>query len=74
MAGEIAVGAFKATVGALMDETRDWLAQKLKEGDVTDEKLRDLIVREIVRCNRLEGSWSKHELFQGRTRADGKSA
>ena len=41
MAGEIAVGAFKATVGALMDETRDWLAQKLKEGDVTDEKLRD---------------------------------
>lgn len=51
MAGEIAVGAFKATVGALMDETRDWLAQKLKEGDVTDEKLRDLIVREIDAMN-----------------------
>lgn len=40
------VGVFKATIGLLMDEGRDWLAQKLKEGDVTD-KFRDWIVRGI---------------------------
>lgn len=37
MAGEIVVGVLRATIGLLMDEGRDWLAQKLKEGDVTDE-------------------------------------
>lgn len=51
MAGEIVVGVLKATFGLLMDESRDWLAQKLKEGDVTDEKFRDCIVREINAMN-----------------------
>jgi len=51
MAGEIVVGVFKATVGLLIDEGRDWLAEKLKEGDVTDEKFRDRIVREINAMN-----------------------
>ena len=41
MAGQIVINAFKATIGLLMDEGRDWLAQKLKEGDVTDEKFND---------------------------------
>lgn len=45
------VGVFKATIGLLMDEGRDWLAEKLKEGDVTDEKFRDWIVREINAMN-----------------------
>lgn len=51
MAGEIVVGVLRATIGLLMDEGRDWLAQKLKEGDVTDEKFRDWIVREINAMN-----------------------
>ena len=38
---------FKATVGLLVNKGRDKLAEKLNEGDVTDQKFRGLIVREI---------------------------
>ena len=38
---------FKATIGLLMNKGRDKLAEKLNEGDVTDQKFRGLIVREI---------------------------
>ena len=45
------VGVFKATIGLLIDKGRDWLAEKLREGDVTDEEIRDFIVREINAMN-----------------------
>ena len=38
---------FKATVGLLVNKGRDKLAERLNEGDVTDQRFRGLIVREI---------------------------
>ena len=38
---------FKATIGLLVNKGRDKLVEKLNEGDVTDQKFRGLIVREI---------------------------
>ena len=38
---------FKATIGLLVNKGRDKLAEKLTEGDVTDQKFRGLIIREI---------------------------
>ena len=43
----IAIAVLKATIGWLVDKGRDKAAEKLKDGDVTDEKFRLLIVREI---------------------------
>ena len=40
----IATAVFKATIGLLINKARDTVAEKLKEGDVTDEKFRSLIV------------------------------
>ena len=38
---------FKATVGLIVDKGRDVAAEKLKEGDVADQKFRSLIVRDL---------------------------
>ena len=43
----IVTAVFKATIGLLVNKGRDKAAEKLKEGDVTDQKFRSLIVREI---------------------------
>ena len=43
----IATAVFKLTVGLLVNKSRDKAAEKLKDGDVTDQIFRDLIVREI---------------------------
>ena len=43
----IATAVLKATVGLLVNKGRDKAAEKLKDGDVTDQKFRGLIVREI---------------------------
>ena len=43
----IASAVFKVTIGWLVDKGRDTAAEKLKDGDVTDQKFRALIVREI---------------------------
>ena len=52
----IATAVFKATIGLLINKARDTAAEKLKEGDVTDEKFRSLIVREIDQTNsKLDG-------------------
>ena len=37
----------KAVAGFLVDKARDRAAEKLKEGDVTDKKIQELIQREI---------------------------
>ena len=44
---EIVTSSLKAVAGFLVDKARDRLAEKLKESDVTDNKLRDLIQREM---------------------------
>ena len=43
----IVTTVFKATIGLLVNKGRDKAAEKLKDGDVTDQKFRGLIVREI---------------------------
>ena len=43
----IAIAVFKATIGLLVDKGRDKAAEKLKDGDIVDQKFRGLIVREI---------------------------
>ena len=50
------VAILKATVGLLVNKGRNVAAEKLKEGDVTNEQLRNLIVREIDDVqSKLEG-------------------
>ena len=43
----IVTSVFNATIGWLVNKGRDVTAERLKEGDVTDQKIRDLIVREV---------------------------
>ena len=43
----IAIAVFKVTIGWLVDKGRDKAAEKLKYGDVTDQRFRGLIVHEI---------------------------
>ena len=38
---------FKATIGLIVDKGRDVAAEKMKEGDVADQKFRSLIVRDL---------------------------
>ena len=43
----ITTAVFKVTIGLLVNKGRDKAAEKLKDGDITDQKFRGLIVREI---------------------------
>ena len=43
----IITAVFKATVGWLVDKCRDEAAKKLKDGDITDQQFRGIIMREI---------------------------
>ena len=43
----IATAVFKVTIGLLLNKGRDKAAEKLKDGDITDQRFRGLIVREI---------------------------
>ena len=43
----IATAVFKVTIGLLVNKGRDKAAERLKDGDVTDQRFRGLIVREI---------------------------
>ena len=43
----IATAVFKVTIGLLVNKGRDKAAEKLKDGDITDQKFRGLIVREM---------------------------
>ena len=43
----IITAVFKATIGLLVDKGRNKAAERLKEGDVTEQRFRSVIVREI---------------------------
>ena len=43
----IITGILRSTVGLLFDKARDSAANKLKDGDLTDEKLREIIVKDL---------------------------
>ena len=52
----IITAVFKATIGLLVNKGREVAAERLKEGDVTDQKFRGWIVREIDDIkSKLEG-------------------
>ena len=59
----IATAVFKATIGLLINKARDTAAEKLKEGDVTDEKFRSLIVREIDQINKKLDGLARKDLL-----------
>ena len=43
----IVTTVFKATIGLIVNKARDKAAERLNEGEVTEQKFRSLIVREI---------------------------
>lgn len=43
----LVTGVLKATVGFLVNKGRDLVAEKLRDGDILDRRIRDIIVREI---------------------------
>ena len=47
----IITSILSSTVGFLFNKTRDASADKLKDGDITDAKLRDIVVRELNNVN-----------------------
>ena len=59
----IALAVFNATIGLLVDKGRDKAAEKLKDGDVTDQKFRGLIVREISDIKSRLNGLSKKDLL-----------
>ena len=54
---------FKASIGLLVNKGRDKAAEKLKEGDVTDQKFRGLIVREIEDIKSKLDGLARKDLF-----------
>ena len=43
----IITSLLKVTVGFLVDKAEDWAVEKLRAGDVVDQKIREIIAREI---------------------------
>ena len=59
----IITAVFKLTVGLLVDKGREKAAEKLKDGDVADQKFRGLIVREIDDIKSKLDGLSKKDLL-----------
>ena len=56
---------FKATIGLLVNKGRDKAAEKLKDGDVTDQRIRELIVREIDDIKSKLDGLARRDLLTG---------
>jgi len=54
---------FKATIGLLLNKGRDKGAERLKKGDVTEQKFRSVIVREIDDIRSKLDGLSKKDLL-----------
>ena len=61
----IVSAVFKATIGLLVNIGRDKAAEKLKDGDVTDERIRELIVREIDDIKSKLDGLARRDLLTG---------
>ena len=53
---------FKATIGLIVDKGRDVAAEKMKEGDVADQKFRSLIVRDLKEIHNKLDALSQKDL------------
>ena len=58
----IITAVFKATIGLLVNKGRDVAAERLNEGDVTDQKFRTLIVRDMQDIKSKLDALSKKDL------------
>ena len=56
---------FKATIGLIVDKGRDVAAERMKEGDVTDQKFRSLIVRDLKEIHYKLDALSQKDLYAG---------
>ena len=59
---EIISAVFKATIGLIVDKGRDVAAEKMKEGDVADQKFRSLIVRDLKEIHHKLDALSQKDL------------
>ena len=59
----IIVDVFTVTIGFLVNEGRSKAAEKLKDSDVTDQKLRSLIVDEIEEMKAKLNELSRKDLL-----------
>ena len=53
---------FKATIGLIVDKGRDVAAERMKEGDVTDQRFRSLIVRDLKEIHNKLDALSQKDL------------
>ena len=53
---------FKATIGLIVDKGRDVAAERMKEGDVTDQKFRSLVVRDLKEIHNKLDALSQKDL------------
>ena len=53
---------FKATIGLIVNKGRDVAAEKMKEGDVTDQKFRSLVVRDLKEIHNKLDALSQKDL------------
>ena len=61
----IITAVFKATIGLIVNKGRDAAAERLKDGDVADQKFRDVIVREIEDIKKKLDALGKTPLLAG---------
>ena len=59
----IITGVLNLTFGLLWDKLRDHTAERLQHGDVTDEKCREIIVRELDDINSILDGLSRKDLL-----------
>ena len=59
----IVTSVFNATIGWLVNKGRNVTAERLKEGDVADQKIRDLIVREVKDIESKLDDLSRNDLL-----------
>ena len=59
----IVTSILSCTVGLLWNKARDSTAYKLKDGDTTDEKIREIVVRELNDFNSKLDGLSRKELL-----------
>ena len=59
----IITSILSSTVGLLFNKVRDISAEKLRDGDITDAKLRDIVVRELNNVNFKLDALSRNNLL-----------
>ena len=58
----IITAVFKATIGLIVDKGRDVAAERMREGDVADQKFRSLIVRDLKEIQNKLDALSQKDL------------